>query len=330
MIYMTTSSTDPTWNLAFEEYCLTNLAGDEPFLLLWQNDNSVIVGRYQNIAAEIDVEAAKALNVKVVRRSTGGGAVYHDLGNLNYSLILPCPDPERLDLAVISSPILHALTAAGLPVTASGRNDLLLNGKKISGTAQTLKNGHLLNHGTLLYDSNMTVLEKVLKPDPEKLKSKGITSVKSRVCNIKEEMGWTMSISDFWELLLEGFGPLNTHQLSPEEFEDVALLQKEKYAAWDWNTKEPECTYYNEQRFPEGKLSLAVTVAKNTIKECRISGDFLGLTDIVPLEDALSGCPFTPDSISDRLSAFPLRLYLGGITREQFLECIFRQITVPK
>ena len=326
MIYITTSSNDPTWNLAFEEYCLTNIAGEEPILLLWQNNNSVIVGRYQNIAAEIDVAAAKALGVNVVRRSTGGGAVYHDLGNLNYSLITPCLHPEELDLAVISAPILQALQFAGLPVIASGRNDLLLNGKKISGTAQTLKQGHLLHHGTLLYDSNMSVLEKVLKPDPEKLKSKGITSVKSRVCNIKEEMGWTMDVSAFWNLLLKVFGPLSDYQLTPEELAGVASLQKEKYAAWDWKTKEPECTYYNQKRFPEGKLSLAVTVSKNTITECRINGDFLGLTDIRPLEDALAGCHFDPESVSNLLSSTSLHLYLGGITKDQFLTCLFQQI----
>ena len=173
----------------------------------------------------------------------------------------------------------------------------------------------------------MSILEKVLKPDPEKLKSKGITSVKSRVCNIKEEMKWTMDVSDFWGLLLEGFCPLSDHQLTPEELDEIALLQKEKYAAWDWNTREPECTYYNQQRFPEGKLSLAVTVAKNTIKECLISGDFLGLTDISPLEDALKGCHFDPESVSDRLSSFSLRLYLGGVTADQFLQCMFMQVT---
>ena len=328
MIYMTTSSNDPTWNLAFEEYCLTDLAREEPILLLWQNANSVIVGRYQNIAAEIDVEAAKELGVRVVRRSTGGGAVYHDLGNLNYSLITPCPNPEKLDLAVISAPVLHALQAAGVPVIASGRNDLLLNGKKISGTAQTLKNRYLLHHGTLLYDSNMSVLTKVLKPDPAKLKSKGITSVKSRVCNIKEEMGWTMDVSEFWDLLLKGFGPLKEMQLTEKDLECITLLQEEKYAAWDWTVREPECTYYNEQRFPEGKLSLSITVMKNDIRQCRISGDFLGLTDIQPLENALSGCHFDPASVSDRLSAFPLNLYLGGITLKQFLQCMFQQVTV--
>ena len=327
MIYMTTSSNDPTWNLAFEEYCLTNIAKEEQILLLWQNDHSVIVGRYQNIAAEIDVETAKKLGVKVVRRSTGGGAVYHDLGNLNYSLISPCPDPSQLNLADISAPILHALQSAGIPVIASGRNDLLLNGKKISGTAQTLQNGHLLHHGTLLYNSDLSVLAQVLKPDPEKLKSKGITSVKSRVCNIKQEMGWDLDISEFWNLLLKGFGSLQDYQLSDEDLKGIARLQKEKYAAWDWTVWEPECTYLNEQRFPEGKLSLAVTVKRGIIRECRISGDFLGLTDIRPLENALCGCSFDPDSVKDKFSAFPLSLYLGGISSEQFIQCMFRQVT---
>ena len=174
----------------------------------------------------------------------------------------------------------------------------------------------------------MSVLEKVLKPDPEKLKSKGITSVKSRVCNIKEEMKWTMDVSDFWGLLFEGFGPLNTRQLSPKELEEVTLLQKEKYAAWDWNTREPACTYYNQQRFPEGKLSLGITVEKGIIRECRISGDFLGLTEIKPLEDVLKECHFDPESVLDRLSSFPLFLYLGGVTADQFLQCMFKQVTV--
>ncbi len=324
MIYIPSYSTDPTWNLALEEYCQKNLTQFPEIIMLWQNDNAIIVGRYQNMAREINLEAAREKNVRVVRRSTGGGTVYHDLGNLNFSYITDCPHPENVDKARLSDYILHALNSIGIHAELSGRNDMTLNGKKISGTAQSLIRQRLLHHGTLLYDSNLNVLADVLNVDQTKLQSKGISSVKSRVTNIKSELGLSMDVRSFWEALFHGLGPMTEYHPTEEDLAAVAELQRTKYAAWDWNVGgEPAFAFRNEKRYPAGLLTLKYNVSKNEIEQCRISGDFLGLSDISELESALTGTPFHPDAVRKVLSCLPLSRYLGGITSEEFLECMF-------
>lgn len=325
MIYIPSYSTDPTWNLALEEYCQKNLTQFPEIIMLWQNDNSIIVGRYQNMAREINLDVAREKNVRVVRRSTGGGTVYHDLGNLNFSYILDCPKPEILDKMSLSKHILRALNAIGVDAVLSGRNDMLLNGKKFSGTAQSLIHQRLLHHGTLLYDSDLGFIADVLNVDQTKLQSKGISSVKSRVTNIKSELGMTMSTAEFWAALRLGFGPMEEYHPTAEDLAAVAELQRTKYAAWDWNVGgEPAFRFVNEERFPAGLLTLKYNVAKNAITECSISGDFLGLSDISELESALTGTAFHPDAVREVLSSVLLSRYLGAITAEEFLECMFK------
>jgi lipoate-protein ligase A len=188
MIYSETNSLDPTWNLAFEEYCLLELTQFERIMLLWQNDNAIIVGRFQNAENEINIDAVKNIGAKVVKRTTGGGTVYHDLGNLNYSFIYPVNGLGNLDLTAVSVPMVHALNRIGVPAEIQGRNDIVIDGKKISGTAQRYHKGRFLHHGTLLFDSNLDVLQNVLNVDATKIASKGIASVRSRVTNIKEHI----------------------------------------------------------------------------------------------------------------------------------------------
>ncbi len=329
MIYVQTHSTDPTWNLALEEYCQRHLTRFPEIFMLWQNDNSIIVGRYQNMAREINIEEARKLNVKVVRRSTGGGTVYHDLGNLNFSYIFPCEAPATFDLANLSKPIMKALNSMGINAEVGGRNDLSLNGKKISGSAQSLNKRRFLHHGTLLFDSDMGVLQSVLNVDQTKLESKGISSVKSRVTNIKKELGLTMDMTGFWNGLLKGLGDPEEYELTKDELAAVETIQKEKYAAWDWNVgQEPAFGFNTETRYPAGLLTLQFNVKKGKIETCRISGDFLGLSDIAALEERLCGAAFEPKAVRERLEAVSLPLYLGGISADEFIDCMFRDSVI--
>ena len=200
--YLETGSRDPAYNLALEETVLRRrIQGD--YLLLWQNDNTIVIGQNQNAEAEINRAFVETHGIRVVRRTTGGGAVYHDLGNLNYSFITDAGDAERLTMERFTRPVVEALRGLGLQAEASGRNDILVEGRKVSGTAQRLLGKRILHHGTLLFDANPEMVAGALNVDPTKFQSKSSKSVRSRIGNIRTFLKEDMDLPAFWAYLKE-------------------------------------------------------------------------------------------------------------------------------
>lgn len=324
LIYLETGSVDPCWNLAFEEYVLLNRR-DGDVLILWQNDNSVIIGRNQNTAAEINAPFVEEHGIRVVRRTTGGGAVYHDLGNLNYSFISDYESLEASSLERFTRPIVAALGSLGVRAEASGRNDILAEGCKVSGTARRIADGRILYHGTLLFDSNPDMVAGALRVDPEKFRAKGVKSVRSRVGNIRSFLKEDMTLPAFWTYL-KGFlaGDALAESLSPEELEAVRTLADGKYRTREWNYgKSLPLELHGRKRFPGGSLELFLSTGEGVIRQLRLAGDFLSMRPVEDLAAALEGCPYEPAAVSARLAPFDLREYLGGISEAELLELLF-------
>ena len=322
--YLETGSVDPAYNLAFEEFVLKNAPSGD-WLILWQNANAIIVGRNQNALEEINRLFVDAHNIKVIRRNTGGGTVYHDMGNLNYSFIT---DDDGSSAARFTEPVVKALQGLGLDAESSGRNDILVSGKKVSGTAQHRIGSRILHHGTLLFDSNPDMIAGSLNPDPTKFTSKSVKSVRSRVGNIRSFLPRDMSISEFWNYLkttlADAIVPVS---LSPDELEQVDALKKEKYDTWQWNFgSSPKFDSQIRQRFDGGLLQIHLTVRHGVIDGLVIYGDFLSLTPLDPLLDALKGCPYQQDAIESAIKDIDLASCLGAITREELVRCILNQL----
>ncbi len=322
--YLETGSTDPAYNLAFEEYVHTHRR-DGDYLILWQNRNAVIVGRNQNAAEEINRDFVEAHGIHVIRRNTGGGAVYHDLGNLNYSFITDVGAPESRTAALFTQPVVQALRGLGLCAESSGRNDILVNGQKVSGTAEALNRGRILHHGTLLFDSDPEMIAGALNPDSTKFQSKSIKSVRSRVGNIRTALPCDMELTAFWNYLKNALARdgLVPTALTACELTDVQALKQEKYDTWQWNFgNSPKYALTSKKRFPGGLLELHLSVAGGNIAALEILGDFLSLLPTTPLTEALVGCPYRADAIAAVLAQFDLAPYLGGITLDNFLETV--------
>lgn len=322
--YFETRSTDPAYNLAFEEYILTHFR-EGNILILWQNDNAVIIGRNQNTAEEISQSFVDANHIRVIRRNTGGGAVYHDLGNLNYSFISDADGIDQAATQLFLKPVVDALRGLGLDAEFSGRNDILVSERKISGTAQQLSKGRLLLHGTLLFDSDPDMISGALNPDPTKFQSKSIKSVRSRVGNIRQFLQKDMDIGSFWDYLRTRLTGVTTvcPSLTETDLTAIQKLKRDKYDTWDWNYgKSPKFDMQNKKRWSGGLLDIRMTVFGGCISQLRIYGDFLALQPIAPLEQALVGCPLRCDALYNAVSALNLEQHIGSITIDELIQTI--------
>ena len=325
MIYIETNSLDPCFNLAFEEYILTHkVTGD--WLILWQNHNTVVVGLNQNPLEEIDPDFVRTHHVTVVRRMTGGGAVYHDLGNLNYSFITDAGPEASLSLSRFTLPVCRALNAMGVPAEVSGRNDITVQGRKVSGVAQRMEGNRLLHHGTLLFDSDPAMVAGALRADPLKFQSKSTKSVRARIGNLREFLPRDMSLSDFWARMLSELtsAGLERQTLSRSELDCVQELADRKYRSWDWTWgRTPPYTRQARRRWPGGTLEVLVQVQEGHISHIAFRGDFMALTDCTALETVLQGVPFRPEAVSAHLAQQEISLMFGAITQEQIIKTIF-------
>lgn len=324
--YMETGSTDPAYNLAFEEYVLKNRA-EGNYLLLWQNANAVIVGRNQNALEEINRDFIDRHGIRVVRRNTGGGAVYHDLGNLNYSFITDIDANADAAKSRFTDPIVGALRSLGLDAEATGRNDIVVSGQKVSGTAQHRWGNRILHHGTLLFDSDPGMIAGSLNPDPSKFQSKSIKSVRSRVGNIRSFLSPDWDMPRFWEYLKTSLADsIIPVQPSPGELDAITQLKAEKYDTWQWNFgSSPKFDSDIRRRFPGGSLQIQLSVTRGAINAIGIHGDFLSLTPPDQLIRALTGCAYQEDAIGEAIRDLPLSDCLGSITKEEFLTTIMNR-----
>ncbi len=318
------SSTDPTLNLACEEMLLSR-AWDDLFML-WRNDKSVIVGRNQNTLSEIDPAFVAAHGIPVVRRLTGGGAVFHDLGNLNYTCISAFDGP--LDFARFAQPMVEALGALGLSAALTGRNDISIDGKKVSGNAQTVRHGRVLHHGTLLYSADLSTLSGALRVKNDKYDGKGVASVASRVGNIASFLADPMPVEDFFDYLyhfaLEYYPGASPYLLSEADLAEAERLRADKYATDAWNYGQmADYNFSGTCRRPSGGLEVFLTVEAGVIRAAKLSGDFFGRREVSELESSLVGQRHNRAGLAALLETLPLSDYLWGFAAEDVLAALF-------
>ncbi|MGL5694108.1 MAG: lipoate--protein ligase [Peptostreptococcaceae bacterium] len=311
MLLIYQDNTNPYFNLAMEEYLLKNT--NEDLFLLWRNQPSVIVGKNQNTLSEINLDYIKENSIPVVRRQSGGGAVFHDLGNINFTFIA-CDNNSFSDFKRFTQPIIDLLKTLGLNAEFSGRNDLLIDGKKFSGNAQYNYKNRVMHHGTLLFSSEITDLSNALKVKSIKFEGKGIKSVKSRVTNLSEHLGKDMNILEFKDLLMnfiESQNPENKlYNLSEEDIKGIKELVETKYSTWDWNFgHSPKYSLLNELKYPGGNIEFNLEVEKGIITKIKFFGDFFGKEDISNLELSLCGIKHEENSIRYSLKHININNY---------------------
>lgn len=323
MLCIYNPSTDAYFNLATEEFLL-NYVEDDVFML-WRNEPAVIVGRFQNSLAEINLDFVNQKNIKVVRRLTGGGAVFHDLGNLNFTFI---ESQSKGDFRTFTQPILEVLHQMGVEARFEGRNDLMIDGQKFSGNAQCKHNKKTMHHGTLLFATEMSDLSDALKVNPLKFEDKAVKSVRKRVTNISSHLQEPMTVSQFADKIMQYIMHTRSnavaYQFTEMDLKRIEVLRNEKYATWDWNFgTSPQYSYSKMVRTQGGNVEIHLQISKGIIENAKIFGDFFALRDISDLENVLLNKPHEKEQIRSILQEFKVENYLLNITAEDLLNVIF-------
>lgn len=319
MFYLESPSRDPYFNLALEEYVFERMDKSKSYFMLWQNDSTIVVGKYQNTAEEIDQAYVDAHGIRVARRLSGGGAVYHDKGNLNFTFIVDRADAPGLNFKIFVEPVIQALARFGVHAAFTGRNDLTIDGMKFSGNAQYARRGRLLHHGCIMLDSNLTSVADALRVKEAKFASKAVKSVRSRVTTINAHAPAPISMEDFKGALKEcamASGELEPCTLTEEDLAAIRKLRDEKYATWAWNYGcSPAYDMRREMKFPAGLVTAHLSAEGGKIKAVRFYGDFFG-GELGELEGAMVGLPLD-GHLTEALEALRVGDYMSGITAEE-------------
>lgn len=325
--YLDLTTTDPSYNLAMEQYVFDCLPRDRMYFMLWQNDNAIIVGKYQNTLSEINLEAVERRGIRVVRRLSGGGAVYHDMGNLNFTFITDAASGTALDMKLFCQPVVRTLAALGVHAEVNGRNDITIDGKKFSGNSQYLRQGRVMHHGTIMFNSDLSVVSEALQVDPTKFQTKGVRSVRSRVTNVADHLDRPVSLPEFRRILLENIlreNPGHPYPLTPKDLAAVEKLREERYATWDWNYgQSPACTVLRRRRVEGcGLVEAYISVDSGLISAIAFRGDFFSAVEPEELAPRFVGR--TPDQagFAAALEGVDVSRYFAGLQNDQLIEIL--------
>ncbi|OLS03137.1 lipoate--protein ligase [Tissierella creatinophila] len=325
MIYVINNSNSCFFNHAAEEYLMNKF--DDEIFMLWVNKPSILIGRNQNTLSEINYDYITDNKIDIVRRLSGGGAVYNDLGNMNFSFITYRNEENRQvknGFEKFALPVINALQSLGVNAIFTGRNDITIDGKKFSGNAQYFQKDKLLHHGTLLFDCDMTRLSSALKSKALKFKDKGIKSVGGRVTNILPHLREAMTLEEFREYLknyiIDAHNIERVIEFNENDIEEIEKISKERFETWEWNYgKCPVYTYENSVKYPSGLIEYNLNVEESIITDISIYGDFFGERNIKELESALIGVKHNKDELENCLNKIEIDKYIKGLTVKELV-----------
>ncbi|HGA1968977.1 TPA: lipoate--protein ligase [Streptococcus agalactiae] len=327
MKYIVNTSNDPAYNVALEAYAFQKLTDIDEIFILWINEPAIIIGRHQNTIQEINKEFIDKNGIHVVRRLSGGGAVYHDLNNLNYTIISNNTQEGAFDFQTFSKPVIDTLAKLGVKAEFTGRNDLEINGQKFAGNAQAYYKGRMMHHGCLLFDVDMSVLGQALKVSKDKIESKGIKSVRARVTNIVDHLSDKITVQEFSDAILaqmkEEYPEMDEYVLSDAELSEIQAMRDNQFATWDWTYgKAPEYTIERGVRYPAGKITTYANVENSTIKSVKIFGDFFGVKPVDDIEKMLEGVRYDYKDVLAALKTVDTSQYFSRMTPEEITKVI--------
>lgn len=328
MIYYVSNTNDTAFNIALEEYCFKNLRDQDEIFLLWINEPSIIVGKYQNTIEEINTEYTREHGINVVRRISGGGAVYHDLNNLNYTIISnKDKGKEGFDFKEFSKPIIDTLAELGVKAEFTGRNDLEIDGQKFCGNAQAYIKDRVMHHGCLLFNVEFSALANALKVSKDKIESKGVKSVRARVTNILPHLKEPITVNEFADKIL-GYMKKHNPNMTEYHFSDAEIEKIKERAeykrSWEWNYGEsPEYNISRSHRFAKGKIEIFANVINSKIANIKFYGDFFGKNEeLTDIENLLVDVKYTPKDVKKALENVEINNYFAGFTLDEIVEAI--------